>query len=641
MVGKIVGNRYRIGDRLGGGGMAVVYKAQDMQLGRDVAVKVLRGQFGTDEDFIRRFRREAQNAASLSHPNVVQIYDVGQDEDLYYIVLELVEGRSLKEVIQQQGPLPVAEVARIAMEILGALSHAHHHRIVHRDVKPHNILIARDGRVKVTDFGIARATTTDTVTHTGSIMGSAHYFSPEQADGRPTGEKSDIYSLGVVLYEMVTGTVPFQGESPITVAIKHLRDQVIPPSRLNSEVPVELEEIILRALEKDPADRFGSADAMREALRGFAEAHAAGRTHIPSGDFPTMDLRSMRTRKVRRQLEEPDAEEDDDSIPTRLRQARARENERHRRSSGWVWVVVVALIVFGGIGAATWAVIDYMDVPDVTVPDVRGRSRKDAEQMLKSAQLDYVTQSEPYSDMKQGTIIDTDPAPGTPVKPGRDIGLIISRGPDAEKVPDLKNRTLQDARTDLENRRLVVGSVDYVDSPTVEAGRVVDTTPAAGIDLKPGSSVNLRISRGPLMVPNLVGKSVADARRDLESLGLVVAPPEYRPHPTLPKDRVMQTDPPAGTRVTPGQAVKLILSQGPTAEGKPFAKVLTVPCPAGQFCDFKVTLLDIVGGVPSETVLLSEKRKDGEKVTIKGTFYGNAVLIVAVEGAEQQRVPLP
>ncbi|HLN61257.1 MAG TPA: Stk1 family PASTA domain-containing Ser/Thr kinase, partial [Symbiobacteriaceae bacterium] len=290
VTGTFLANRYRIGERIGGGGMALVYRARDEQLGRDVAVKVLRGQFGTDEEFIRRFRREAQNAASLSHPNVVQIFDVGRDDDQYFIVMELVEGQTLKELIQRQGPLPIAEAVRISAEILGALEHAHTNRIVHRDIKPHNILISRDGHAKVTDFGIARATTTDTVTHTGSIMGSAHYFSPEQANGQPTGEKSDIYSMGIVLYEMLTGTVPFTGDSPITVALKHIRDRVVPATQLNSEVPVELDEIILRALEKEPEDRYPSAAAMRQALEQFAEDHAAGRTHMPSGDFPTMDL---------------------------------------------------------------------------------------------------------------------------------------------------------------------------------------------------------------------------------------------------------------------------------------------------------------------------------------------------------------
>ena len=258
LIGRLLGKRYEILEKIGGGGWALVYRAQDTFLHRPVAVKVLRSQYTADDDFVRRFKREAQAAASLSHPNVVSIYDVGQEDDVYYIVMEYIDGQTLKEKIDAEAPLPIPVSVKIALQILDALDHAHQAKIVHRDIKPHNILLTRSGRVKVTDFGIARAATTTTLTHTGSIIGSAHYFSPEQARGGFTGEKSDIYSVGVVLYEMVTARVPFEGDSPISVAIKHIQEDVPPPTQLNPAVPVELEEIILRAMEKDQNRRYQS-----------------------------------------------------------------------------------------------------------------------------------------------------------------------------------------------------------------------------------------------------------------------------------------------------------------------------------------------------------------------------------------------
>lgn len=259
MIGKKLGGRYEILDRVGGGGMAVVYKAKDLLLDRVVALKVLRPQYSIDDDFVHRFRREAQAAASLSHPNVVSIFDVGVEEDIHYIVMEYVEGSTLKEYITKRAPLHVDEAVQIAKQIAEALDHAHHNHIIHRDIKPHNILIGKANRVKVTDFGIARAVTSATITHAGSVIGSVHYFSPEQARGGVTGEKSDIYSLGIVLYEMVTGKLPYSGDSPISVALKHLQENFTTPRLLNPSIPQSVENIIIRSLAKDPMKRYASA----------------------------------------------------------------------------------------------------------------------------------------------------------------------------------------------------------------------------------------------------------------------------------------------------------------------------------------------------------------------------------------------
>ncbi|MCC2685835.1 MAG: serine/threonine protein kinase, partial [Paenibacillaceae bacterium] len=266
MIGTRLGDRYEILERIGGGGMAIVYKGHDVLLNRKVAVKVLRDQYVHDDEFIRRFQREAQAAASLSHPNIVSIYDVGKENDVHYIVMEYVEGTTLNEVIKEKAPMQVEEAIHFTSQICDALDHAHSNQIVHRDIKPHNILIGKNGRVKVTDFGIARATTSSTITQTGSVVGSVHYFSPEHAKGVSAGAKSDLYSLGIVLYQMLTGRLPFLGESPISVALKHLQENVEEPRKVNSLIPQSVENIILKSMRKNPDERYSSAKQMQRDL---------------------------------------------------------------------------------------------------------------------------------------------------------------------------------------------------------------------------------------------------------------------------------------------------------------------------------------------------------------------------------------
>lgn len=636
MIGRVLGNRYRIGARLGGGGMAVVYRGEDLELGRPVAVKVLRGQFGGDEDFVRRFRREAQSAASLSHPNVVQIFDVGQTEDLYYIVLELVEGKSLKEVIQEQGPLPVGEAARIGIEILAALSHAHENRIVHRDVKPHNILISVDGKVKVTDFGIARATNTDTVTHTGSIMGSAHYFSPEQANGQPTGEKSDIYSMGIVLFEMVTGTVPFQGDSPITVALKHVRERVVPPSRLNAEVPVEMDEIVLRALMKDPDHRYDSADAMRLALQRFADAHAAGLTHMNTGDFPTMDLRALKTRRVRPDI--PALGDADEDEPW---ERRARPASR-RRTSPWVWIGIVAAVVAIGIGAVAWALIAYLDVPIVKVPDVANLPLAEAKKQMELARIKGEFRNLLFSnEVPAELVIKSDPPGGTEVKEGKIVYLDVSKGPEKMRLPDVRQSTLDTATISLANAGFTPGDVRYTSAPGVERDIVVDMVPPAGTEALPNAKVDLIVSAGPPRVPpTLVGKSLTEARQLLRDAQLVEGKLEYRSDALRAAGTVLASRPEPGARVAIGQAVDLVISQGSNA-GKPFKQALIPQTDPSKFYDVKIIMVDTVGGVSSEQTLFEGRVQGGKEVTVQGQYFGTAFLRIIVDGKEQGTKPLP
>lgn len=604
--------------------MALVFRATDMQLGREVAVKVLRGQFGSDEEFVRRFRREAQNAASLSHPNIVQTYDVGEEEETHYIVMELVTGKTLKALIQEQGPLPVVDAARIGMAIADALAHAHAQRIVHRDIKPHNILVGRDGRVKVADFGIARATTTDTVTHTGSIMGSAHYFSPEQANGQPTGEKSDLYSLGVVLYEMVTGCLPFQGESPITVALKHLRERVVPPSELNPEVPLEMDEIILQAMEKEPEDRYETAVAMRDALSGFLEKHLAGKTHMNSGDFPTMDLRATRMRRSKTKKERQEA-----------------ERERRRRRRTVVLIVAALVIVLGGLGAVGWGIMRFLDVPEVDVPPIEGKHITEAEQLLAEAKLSRKIVAERHSDLELNYIIESRPEPGSRVKQGATIELVVSKGPEMVELIDVRGMDVDSAKAALLTKKFNVSAVKEVIANEPE-GQVIGMAPAPKTPLKVGASVELTVSKGPLRVPSVVGLPLEEAQKALADAGLVPGTVEQRADAAV-KGTVLAANPAPGTQVSQGQHINLVVSLGPEIVGATFAKPLTVPGSPAEKVRFQVILVDQLEGAeePEERTLVDEEMAGGKSITVSDKFYGQAYLIVKIDGVERVRISLP
>ncbi|MFO7274099.1 MAG: Stk1 family PASTA domain-containing Ser/Thr kinase [Symbiobacteriaceae bacterium] len=630
MIGTVLSNRYRIEERIGGGGMAVVFRATDLQLGREVAVKTLRGQFGADDEFVRRFRREAHNASSLSHPNIVQTYDVGEDGGVHYIVMELVAGKTLKALIQEQGPLPVAEAARIAIAIADALAHAHAQGIVHRDIKPHNILLGQDGRVKVADFGIARAVTTDTLTRTGSWMGSAHYFSPEQADGQPATAKSDLYSLGVVLYEMVTGTVPFQGDSPITVALKHLRERVDPPSQLNPEVPAELDEIILRAMEKEPEDRFDSAVEMRDALADFLEMHLEGRTHMRGGDFPTMDVRALRGRS---------------GVPwrERSRAKRPRDPEAARRRARIRNIVLISAalaILLGGLGAGAWALWNFLYVPEVQVPPIVGVHITQAEEMLAAAKLQRVIVSERHSDLEQLYIIEARPEPGSWVKEGAVIELVISKGPETVELPDVVGMDVDQAVARLKSAGFGVSEIKDQISSRPE-GEVIAQSPPALTPLKVGSNVSLTVSLGPLKVPTVKGLSLEDARKAITDAGLVPGSVTERPDP-LPAGTVLAAIPAEGSQVAPGQRVDLVVSSGPELQGTEFTKELIVPGPETEKVRFQVVLVDEIDGAEEPRVLVDEELEGGSHVIVSDRFYGSsAYLIIHVNGVEAGWVELP
>jgi serine/threonine protein kinase/beta-lactam-binding protein with PASTA domain len=622
MIGHQLGGRYEIITRIGGGGMALVYKAQDILLNRNVAVKVLRQQFVHDEEFIRRFRREAQSAASLSHPNVVSIYDVGQEEDTHYIVMEYIEGHNLNEIIIERAPLQADEAVRIAMQICDALEHAHQNHIIHRDIKPHNILIGKNGRVKVTDFGIARAVTSSTITQTGSVVGSVHYFSPEHAKGVSTGEKSDLYSLGIVLYQMLTSKLPFFGESPISVALKHLQEEFEEPKKVNPHIPQSVENVILRAMRKNPSERYQSA---REMLTDLDTCLKPNRINEPKVTFgSSSDLDETRVMPaIRGELLPSEPQQSAQSYispvssaaPLERRAAAAssepevewKDEKPNGKPKGWkrpttivgVTLVALALIIWG-----FFALLDKLDVPDVDVPYVVGKSEDEARAMLeeKGLRVKEPIIHEFMGDVPQGVVFDQDKA-NMQVKEGSWIQLSVSDGAVLEKMTDYKGKQIQEAKDDL----IALGvteeqiAVEQVFSDE-DSGVVINQTPEFGSDFDPKTATfTFMVSKGreTLPMPNLIGHTVAEAKDMAKANGLTLADEDILEEPSysiskgivIDQDQFKPNDP-----VPKGSKISIRVSSGPPKDAKSHTFNVTIsPAEAGKTSEIRIVYTDARG----------------------------------------------
>lgn len=515
--GRVLGNRYEMIKKIGNGGMATVYKATDIVLKRYVAVKILRDEFTTDEEFIKRFETEAQSAARLTHPNIVSIFDVGVDNGIYYIVMELIQGKTLKEIItEERGPLPWKWSVNVAIQIASALEMAHKNNIIHRDIKPHNIIITEDGIAKVTDFGIAKAVSNSTITAFGTTIGSVHYFSPEHARGGYTDAKSDLYSLGVVMYEMVTGKVPFDADTPVSVALKHMQEEPVPPIEENPNLPESINQIILKALKKDPMFRYQTSTEMLQDLRMALKN--------PNGDFVSNDDYDPTARTQRISTEELEREQ-------RKQKNNKKQNKfvgfikKHKKLSTFLGLVILFFLAFGG----TILFLNVTNPKEVSLPNVVGLSKEQAQKAIEDLKLKFEIESEEYNaEVEKDCIISQDPTyteKYNNVKEGSTVKVVISKGAEKTTVPKVIGMKEDEAVKALEEAKLKAEIVEET-SKKVEEGYVISQETDANTEANAGDTVKIHVSTGTgikqVTMIDVKGKTEADAKTTLEKLGLVV-----------------------------------------------------------------------------------------------------------------------
>jgi serine/threonine-protein kinase len=575
LLGKILGGRYELLEKIGGGGMAVVYKAKCHLLKRYVAVKILRPELVENEEFVNRFKRESQSAASLSHPNIVNMYDVGQEGDIHYIVMEYVDGKTLKEYIHEKSRLESEEAVKIASQICSALNHAHNNNIVHRDIKPQNILISKDGTVKVADFGIARAVNSATVTMAGAnVIGSVHYFSPEQARGGYVDKKSDIYSLGIVLYEMVTGVVPFEGDSAISVALKHIQEKVTPPGEINPDIPKSIQYIIERAIEKDLNKRYhDAAEMLSDLKRALKEPDGAYVKRAIDEDQATIVLPAIQG--------DPDSLQKDSTKEYKaLNEDEEEETSDRRRSRVWmgVSIAVIATVLLVLFMVLRAIYIQNFVHPDTEVPLIEGYDEETAREILDDRNLVLNIVERRYdSEVPEGQIISQKPQQGMTVQAESAVDAVISSGIKKVPVPDVVNKSQRNAEIELENKGLKVAEPEYVNSEE-PSGYVVDQDPPAKQEVDEGTEVTLVISKGPEDNTTKVGKytglTVGMAQELLESDNLKLGTVTEEPNDTVNPGIVFKQSPQPDMNVEKDRKVDLWVSKGESVSYEKLLKII-------------------------------------------------------------------
>ena len=574
LINTLFDGRYRIIRKLGAGGMANVYLAEDQELGRRVAIKILNERHANDDQFVERFRREAKNAAGLSHPNIVSIYDRGEAEGTYYIAMEFLDGRSLKELIVGRGPAPVHVAIDYTRKILDALRFAHRNGIVHRDIKPHNVIVDAEGRVKVTDFGIARAGTSQ-MTEVGSIIGTAQYLSPEQAKGAPVDQTSDLYSVGIVLYELLTGKVPFTGDSPVEIAMKHISAIPEPPSSIRQDIPEDLDLVVLRALAKTPEERYPSAEEMDKDLARVAQGLAVSR-----------ETEEAATQILSRSQLTPATMV---AAPPRPPADVLYEYEQPRRGRPiWPWLLVLLLLLAAGLTG--WFVYQQVkdelaDAGTVGVPYLIDLRETQAVGQVLDAGLEPNVIREANADVEAGFVFEQEPKFGEKVDPGSTVDIKVSTGPPQTEVPDVIGQTRDEAvaalaRADLEAKIVEV----YSDKDT---GTVTGQNPKAGEKVKVGTRVQINVSRGvrPLTVPSVIGQPYEQAASALEGAGFRVV--RQNVESDQPAGTVVDQNPGSGASAPAGTTVTLSVSKGPVEE--------QVPDVSSQAEDDAITTLEAAG----------------------------------------------
>ena len=634
----LLDNRYRILSKIGVGGMADVYKGEDTLLGRPVAIKILHANFASDDEFVSRFKREAQAAGKLNHPNIVNMYDVGYDQDMHYIIMEYVDGETLKEYITRHHRLSIDEAVKITISIGEGLEHAHAMGIVHCDIKPHNVIITNTGRVKVTDFGIARAmNSTNTVMYTNSIMGSAHYLSPEQASGKSVDGNTDIYSLGVVLYEMLTGKVPFEGDTPIAVALKHVREKVIPPTRYNPSIPPLLESVVLKALAKNPADRFESISEMMGDLR-LSQGFTMGKTqrHEPY-DFATQMIPAV----------DPDTLDDfsdiDDTTP---KEVQKKSMLSKIASIPQKYIVLSAAVIF--LIAFLGAFLSYGNFwsnTTVDVPNVVGKQVSVAKNLLEDKHLRVSTSEVTNTDVPAGQVISQSPGAGEKVKEQRTIHLVVSKGVGDITVPDLSGMTVEQARQRLKDLGLVVGKITQGSVEGKPDNTIVAQSPSGDSKVSKGTTVDLVVNKPQtkkVKMPDVVGMTLKDARQVLGSNNIGV---NQISGSVDEKAIVTEQSVKAGEEVNEGSSLNLAteLKDSKKKEDSKQSSsnrtkgTVDVTVPSGsKNQELKIVVKDDEGS----TVIYDDTNKPGDRIVKNVSGVGNVRIEVYLNGALVQDTTL-
>ncbi|HEY2420473.1 MAG TPA: Stk1 family PASTA domain-containing Ser/Thr kinase [Neobacillus sp.] len=637
IIGKRISGRYKVLEMIGGGGMANVYLAHDMILDRDVAVKMLRLDFANDEEFIRRFHREAQSATSLAHPNIVNIYDVGEENDLYYIVMEYVEGQTLKQYIQQNSPLRVENTIEIMSQLTSAISHAHQNNIIHRDIKPHNILIDLNGNVKITDFGIAMALSATSITQTNSVLGSVHYLSPEQARGGMANRKSDIYSLGIVMFELLTGRLPFSGESAVSIALKHLQSDTPSVRRWNPAIPQSVENIVLKATAKDPFHRYNSADEMEEDLRTALnpERLLEPKFVIPIDNEATKAIPIITNDRLHQNLDQTLVHSHDKNANNGSKVSK-KGNEKKKRKK-WPIIVISTFIVLALLGLFTFLILPgLMSSKDIKIPDVSDMNVDDAISKLKLQGLQAGKKIELIDEtVKKGNVVKTNPGVGSTVKENAKIDLYVSSGKEKYELSDYVGRQFDDVVRLIGNKNFKdIKKLDVFNDS--DPGTILSQNPIGGKKIVPEDTVlEFNVSKGPekIILKDLAQYNLKSTQDYADSVGLTLDASKQQYDDNIPAGNVISQSPAPGTEMKKGDKITVIISKG--KEEKPPKTVIreitipyepAVPGEPGQKQTVQILIEDMNHSltVPADTFTITGNTKRQIELRIaygKKAFY--------------------
>jgi serine/threonine-protein kinase len=558
MIGTMLGNRYELLEKIGEGGMALVYKAKCHLLNRYVAVKILKDEYSDDKEFVEKFKREAASAASLSDNNIVNIYDVGTQDSINYIVMEYINGKTLKQIIREQGKMPTSKVTNAAIQIAKALDCAHRNNIIHRDIKPHNILVTNEGLLKVTDFGIAKASNSVTITNSSKIMGSAHYFSPEQAKGSFVDCRTDIYSLGIVIYEMCTGRVPYDAESPVSVALKHIQEPVVPPKQLNENIPNSLNKLILKAVEKEPIKRYQTIKDMLVDLRKIENNQEV---NVSTNDFDedmtrVMDAVVVDDGNKYSNYKKNEDEYDEDEYDLKRRRG---IDPKKRKVLMFITAAILVLVI-GGI-SGYFALSKVASAKETTIPKIVGMKQDDAKKAIEDKKLKFVPIGKEKSDKPEGTVLRTYPDPGTSVKINSEVRVSISGGPDKLAVPGLVGMDLDSAKDIISKSGLKLGNVSYKYSDSVGEGNVINQDPEPDSNATADTKINLVVSRGQeirsINVPDVNGKEIDEGSGIMSNAGFKVTKSEVTTSDKTQDGKVISQSVSAGDQAKAGSTINL------------------------------------------------------------------------------------